>query len=384
MVKALKPVSVFLMTSEDSLRRLCERVAEAGRLGYALRLRGSGSKDFYGEPLRGEVLDVRQHRGIIRYDPSELVLTARAGTPIRDIEQVLAEHRQMLACEPPHFGPDATLGGVLACGLSGPRRASSGALRDHVLGLTLVSPRAEVLRFGGEVMKNVAGYDIARLTIGSMGCLGLIAEASLKIWPMPAVSETLWFPIEAALAIDLCNRWAGEPWPISASAWIDGHLVLRMEGANASVAQAARHWQQEYGARFLTAAQAAQFWNDLKEHRLAFFGAVRSAGKALWRVSLPSATAHQSLWGDTIIEWAGAQRWVLSAPGDGSVREQAKALGGHATLFRALDKRHPVFTPLEGAMLAVQRRIRRAFDPEGLFNPGRFMPALDEGLRAMS
>lgn len=363
------------------MRWLCDRVVEAGRLGYALRLRGSGSKDFYGESARGEVLDVRVHKGVLHYDPSELVVTARAGTPLRELESLLAERRQMLAFEPPHFGPDATLGGMLACGLSGPRRASSGAVRDFVLGLTLISPRGEVLRFGGEVMKNVAGYDIARLAVGSLGSLGLIAEASLKVWPMPAASETLWFPVEAALAVDLCNRWAAEPWPITASAWIDGHLVLRMEGARAAVLQATRHWQEEHGARFLTATQALQFWDDLKEHRLAYFGAVRSTGKALWRVSLPSATPHQAQWGDTIIEWGGAQRWVLTSPGDAQVREHARSLGGHATLFRALDKRHPVFTPLEGAMLVLQQRIRREFDPEALFNPGRFMPSLDTGLR---
>lgn len=366
----------------ETLRSLCARVVEARRLGGALRLRGSGSKDFYGEMARGEVLDVRQHRGVVRYDPSELVLTARAGTTLRELETLLAEHGQMLAFEPPHFGPEATLGGMLACGLSGPRRASSGAVRDYVLGLTLISPKGEILRFGGEVMKNVAGYDISRLVIGSMGSLGLIAEASIKVWPVPAASETLWFSVDAALAIDLCNRWAAEPWPMTASAWIDGHLVLRMEGARAAVAQATRHWQQEHGARFLTSAQALQFWDDLKEHRLAFFGAVRSAGRALWRISVPSATPHQSHWGDTIIEWGGAQRWVLTAPGDAQVRAQAKSLGGHATLFRALDKRHPVFTPLEGPMLALQQRIRREFDPGALFNPGRFMPTLDADLRA--
>ncbi|NDH44413.1 MAG: glycolate oxidase subunit GlcE, partial [Betaproteobacteria bacterium] len=276
----------------ESLQWLRQRVLDAAEHQIPLRLRGSGSKDFYGEAARGELLDVSVHQGIVRYEPTELVITAKAGTPLSQIEQTLAEHRQMLAFEPPHFGPKATIGGMVAAGLSGPRRASSGAVRDFVLGLSLMDAKGQVLRFGGEVMKNVAGYDLSRLNVGALGTLGLIVDVSIKVWPMPAASETIWLAMDAANAIEHVNRWAAEPWPLTASAWVDGHLILRLEGAQAAVAQAAKHWQQQDQAKFLSVEQASRFWDDLKEHRLAFFGAVRQSSKALWRMSLPSATAH--------------------------------------------------------------------------------------------
>ena len=356
---------------------LQHQVLDAAKHRTPLRLRGSGSKDFYGETARGEMLDLNAHQGFVSYEPTELVVTVKSGTPLAMLEETLAEHRQMLAFEPPHFGPQATVGGMIAAGLSGPRRATAGAVRDYVLGLSLIDSRGQVLRFGGEVMKNVAGYDISRLNVGALGTLGVITEVSIKVWPMPAASETLWLAMDASTAIDQLNRWAAEPWPLTGSAWVDGHLIVRFEGAQAAVSQATQHWQQTYQAKFLSVEQARQFWDDLKEQRLAFFGAVRQLSKSLWRVSLPSATAHQSSWGDTVIEWGGALRWVLCTSDDSSVREQARALGGHATLFRSLDKRHPVFTPLTSAMLALQRRIKQEFDPLGIFNPGRLMAALD-------
>ncbi|NDA71463.1 MAG: glycolate oxidase subunit GlcE, partial [Betaproteobacteria bacterium] len=220
----------------ESLQWLRQRVLDAAEHQIPLRLRGSGSKDFYGEAARGELLDVSVHQGIVRYEPTELVITAKAGTPLSQIEQTLAEHRQMLAFEPPHFGPKATIGGMVAAGLSGPRRASSGAVRDFVLGLSLMDAKGQVLRFGGEVMKNVAGYDLSRLNVGALGTLGLIVDVSIKVWPMPAASETIWLAMDAANAIEHVNRWAAEPWPLTASAWVDGHLILRLEGAQAAVA----------------------------------------------------------------------------------------------------------------------------------------------------
>jgi len=244
----------------ESLAWLQQRILDAAQHQIPLRLRGSGSKDFYGEAARGEALDVSVHQGIVSYEPTELVITAKAGTALSLIEQSLAEHRQMLAFEPPHFGPQATVGGMVAAGLSGPRRATSGAVRDFVLGMSLIDTNAEVLRFGGEVMKNVAGYDLSRLHVGALGTLGVIAEVSLKVWPMPAASETLWLAMDASAAIEHLNRWAAEPWPLSASAWVDGHLILRLEGAQAAVSQAATRWQKDYQAKFLSADQARQFW----------------------------------------------------------------------------------------------------------------------------
>ena len=342
---------------------------------------GGGTKTWYGNAVsalaEGQTLCTRGHTGIVDYDPAELVLTARTGTPLRTLEQTLAERGQMLAFEPPRHGVGATLGGAVATALSGPGRPFVGGVRDFVLGMHVIDGKGDVLKFGGQVMKNVAGYDLSRLHVGALGTLGVIAEVSLKVWPMPAASETLWLAMDASAAIEHLNRWAAEPWPLSASAWVDGHLILRLEGAQAAVSQAATRWQKDYQAKFLSADQARQFWDDLKEQRLAFFGAVRQSSKALWRVSLPSASAHQPSWGDTVIEWGGALRWVLCSNDDASIREQARALGGHASLFRSLDKRHPVFSPLAPAMLALQRRIKREFDPLGIFNPGRLMPSLD-------
>jgi glycolate oxidase FAD binding subunit len=353
-----------------------EQVRAAARDGRALCIRGSGSKDWYGQQdgvgtPGGDILDTRGCRGIVDYEPTELVITARCGTPLSEIEAALREQRQMLAFEPPHFGADATLGGTIAAGLSGPRRASSGALRDFVLGARLLDGKGEVLTFGGQVMKNVAGYDVARLLAGSLGTLGVLLEVSVKVLPIPVAETTLRFSLGEPDAIRMLNEWAGRPLPVSASCWHDGVLALRLSGARAAVDDAVRSLGGE------VMPDCAPFWADVREQRHAFF----AGDMPLWRLSLPStagpvALESSQLNSSQLIEWGGAQRW-LRAPGDAEhalrIRSAAAAAGGHATLFRGGDKSVGVFQPLAPAIARIHARLKAGFDSANIFNPGRMV-----------
>jgi glycolate dehydrogenase FAD-binding subunit len=341
-----------------------ERIREAATRGAALRLRGGGSKDFYGGEASGEVLDTRAYAGIADYEPTELVVTARCGTPLAALEAALDERGQMLAFEPPHFGAAATLGGCVAAGLSGPRRAAAGALRDFVLGARLIDGRGRELAFGGRVMKNVAGYDVARLLAGSLGTLGLILEVSLKVLPRPAAERTLRLELPQEKALEALNRWAGSPLPVSASAWRDGELAMRLSGAPRAVEAAA----QKIGGEALPQAQA--FWRGIREQADGFF-----AGDApLWRLSLPSVAAPLELPGAQLIEWGGALRWLRSGAEAATVRAAAAGAGGHATLFRGGDRTAGVFAPLAPGSLRLHRRLKAVFDPASVFNRGRLHP----------
>jgi glycolate oxidase FAD binding subunit len=350
---------------EKILTQFRQRVVAASERTTPLRLRGGGSKDWYGQAPQGEPFDTRAYRGIVAYEPSELVITARCGTPLAEIEAALAAQNQMLAFEPPHFGPSATLGGMLACGLSGPRRQAVGAMRDFVLGATLMDGRGDVLRFGGQVMKNVAGYDVSRLLAGSLGTLGLILEASLKVLPQPYAEITLRLEMEQTRALDSLNTWGGQPLPISASAWQDGALLLRLSGAQAAIRSA----QQCIGGE--TVADCAPLWRALREHSDDFFTGASDGAAALWRCSLPSAAPPLPLAGAQLIEWGGAQRWLSSDADATTVRAAVTGLGGHATRFRSADRHQEVFTRLAPAVAAIHRKLKLAFDPAGIFNPGR-------------
>ena len=348
------------------------RVLAASAAGTPLRLRGGGSKDWYGQSIAGELLDTRPYSGIVDYEPTELVITARCGTPLAEIEAALAAQRQMLAFEPPHFGPGATIGGVVASALSGPRRASAGAVRDFMLGAVLMDGRGEVLTFGGQVMKNVAGYDVSRLLAGSLGTLGLILQVSLKVLPLPPREASLRFALNEIDALTRLNQWAGLPLPISASCWYndghDGALSLRLSGAGAAVEAALRTLGGE------PLPDAAPFWASLREQTHPFF----ADGGAVWRLSLPQSASAIILKGRQLIEWGGAQRW-LAIDGDAGcdpdmaagIRRSVAAAGGHATLFRGGDKGVGVFQPLAPAVAAIHQRLQLAFDPAGIFNPGR-------------
>ena len=327
-----------------------------------LRNRGGGTKDWYGGALTGEILDTRAHAGIVDYEPTELVITARCGTPLAEIEAVLAQQHQMLAFEPPHFGAGATFGGAIAAGLSGPRRANSGGVRDFVLGAQLMDGQGEVLKFGGQVMKNVAGYDVSRLLAGSMGTLGLMLELSVKVLPRATLEATLRFETSEIEAIRMLNTWGGQPLPISGSCWHAGALMLRLSGARAAVDAAVR----SLGGQ--TVPDAAGFWHGLREQRHAFF----EGDMPVWRLSVPSTVGAIVLEGAQLIEWGGAQRW-LRAPAEqaDSIRRAVSAVGGHATLFRGGDKRLGVFQPLAPAVARIHERLQTAFDPSRIFNPGR-------------
>jgi len=358
-----------------TLAQLQAQVQEAAARGAALEIRGHGSKDFYGEPLRGEPLSTQDFSGISSYEPSELVVTAKAGTPITELEAALAERGQHLAFEPPRFQGRGTVGGMVASGLSGPARASVGSVRDHVLGLTLLNGKAEALSFGGTVMKNVAGYDVSRLMAGSLGVLGLILEVSLKVLPRPVAQATLRFELGQAQALNQLNRWGGLPLPINASAWWDGALVLRLAGAQAAVAAAC----EQLGGELIPEDLAQPFWSGLRDHSDEFFqGAGRAVqgGAALWRLSLPQTAPALKLHGEQLVEWGGAQRWVTTPLPAAQMREAAASVGGHATLFRAADKSAGVFAPLSAPLARIHRELKKSFDPQGVFNPGRLYPGI--------
>jgi glycolate oxidase FAD binding subunit len=346
-----------------NLDRIQETIREAAAAKRPLRIRGGGSKDFYGNAPLGEILDTRAHAGVVDYEPTELVITARCGTLLSDLENILSEKRQFLSFEPPSFGPGATLGGCVAAGLSGPRRAAAGSVRDAMLGAKLIDGRGQLLAFGGQVMKNVAGYDVSRLLAGSLGTLGLIAEISLKLLPRPAEEFTRRFEMSQAQALEALKRWGGQPLPISASAWYAGKLSLRLSGAQSAVQAAA----QKLGGESVQAEEAAKFWIGIREHADAFF-----AGEApLWRLSLPSQAPVMTLDGNQLVEWSGALRWLRSDADAAAIRATAASAGGHATLFRAVDKPGGAFAPLPPLLARLHRDLKKTFDPAGIFNPGR-------------
>jgi glycolate oxidase FAD binding subunit len=355
-----------------SLEPLQKRIAEAAASGTALRLRGGGSKDFYGGELRGEVLELSGYDGIVSYEPTELVVTARCGTRLAELERLLDENRQCLPFEPPHFGEQATLGGCVAAGLSGPRRASAGALRDFVLGARIIDGRGRALSFGGQVMKNVAGYDVSRLLSGSLGTLAVIAEVSLKVLPRPQTELTLELQMAEPQALEAFNGWAARPLPVSATVWQEGSkegsIALRLSGA----ASAVRAAVEALGGQEMPGAKASVFWTAIREHSASFF----DGPEPLWRLALPSVTPVLGLPGRQLIEWSGALRWLKSDAEPGAIRAAVQRAGGHATLFRAADKTAGAFSLLDPVQMRLHRELKAAFDPAGIFNPGRLYPDL--------
>ena len=351
---------------EQSIARYAEQIRAAAADRRPLRLRGGGTKDFYGQSLTGEVLDTRAYTGIVAYEPTELVITARCGTPLAELEAVLRAEGQQLAFEPPHFGSGATVGGMIAAGLSGPRRQAAGAVRDFVLGVRMLDGRGDDLSFGGRVMKNVAGYDISRPMAGSLGTLGLILEVSLKVPPLPFSEATFKLELPQDKALAMLNYWGGKPLPISACAWTGGELSLRLSGAPSAIGAA----RAAIGGELVAADQAQSYWRGIREHSDPFF----QTDKPLWRLSLPSVAPPLALPGEQLIEWGGSLRWLAGNADARIVREAAAQAGGHATLFRAADKSAGVFTPLQPALVKIHRNLKQAFDPAGIFNLGRMYP----------
>ncbi len=376
------------MTPADdtALAAIVEQVQAARAAKTPLDIRGGGTKAFYGEAPVGQPLDVRPLAGISSYEPSELVVTVRAGTPLAELEAALAETGQCLPFEPPRFaGPEidggngvsagGTVGGMVAAGLAGPARAAVGSVRDYVLGVTLLNGRAEVLSFGGQVIKNVAGYDVSRMLAGSLGVLGVICEVSLKVLPAAPATATLRMDMDEATALRKLNEWGGQPLPLDASAWWEGALVLRLSGAAAAVQAAV----SRLGGEVVEPPLAAAFWTGLRDHRDEFFvsaGKAVAAGASLWRLSVPPTTPPLKLSGEQLIEWGGGQRWLCTSTPASVLREAASLVGGHATLFRAPQRAVGVFAPLEPPLARLHHGLKRAFDPDGVFNPGRLYPGL--------
>lgn len=342
------------------------RVQAAAEAATPLCIVGGNSKAFYGRVPDGEPLELSRHQGVVHYEPTELVVTARAGTPLRELQHLLHEHQQMLAFEPPAFGGTATIGGTIACGLSGPRRPYAGAARDFVLGTTILTGRGEVLRFGGEVMKNVAGYDISRLMCGALGSLGVILEVSLKVLPLPACERTLILEMSATDAIDAMNRWAAQPLPLSGACHDGNRVYVRLsgsaEGVNAACAR--------IGGESLDDAES--FWAALREHTLPFF----HSEHLLWRLSMPSTAEPLELPGMWMLDWGGAQRWLKSPANEATIRDAVRQAGGHATLYRGGDRNGDIFEPLAPAVGKLHQTLKARFDPNGILNPGRMYPQL--------
>ncbi|WP_407921331.1 glycolate oxidase subunit GlcE [Aidingimonas lacisalsi] len=348
---------------QDMAEALCEQVRQADMDKTPLKIVGGDTKAFYGRPVQGHPLSIREHRGISHYDPVELIVSVRTGTPVTELEAALDAEGQMLAFEPPHFGNAATVGGMIATGLSGPRRPWAGSVRDFVLGSRVITHDGKHLRFGGEVIKNVAGYDLSRLMAGAQGTLGVLTEVSLKVLPKPTAVHSLSLAIPLTSALERLADWGRQPLPITAATYHDGSLHLRLEGGANSVAAA----RERLGGDTLDNT----FWTDLREHRLAFFSSADD--RPLWRLSLPNNTPALELEnGDdtaVIYDWGGAQRWLRTRLATDTLRNAASSAGGHATCYTPGDC--DPFMPLAPTVAKYHRHLKATLDPNGIFNPGR-------------
>ncbi|MDH5184218.1 MAG: glycolate oxidase subunit GlcE [Gammaproteobacteria bacterium] len=354
-----------LNINEDISQSLQERVSAAMNSKTALKIVGGNSKAFYGRETDGEILNVSGHSGILNYEPTELVATVRAGTKLSELQQALSAQGQMLPFEPPHLGESATVGGTVATNLSGPRRPFGGAVRDHVLGVKIINGKGEILHFGGEVMKNVAGYDLSRLMAGAMGTLGVLLEVSFKVNPVAENELTLYRNCSIDTAITTMNEWASRPYPISGGVFDGENLYIRFSGSENAV-EAAR---KKFGGDELE--DANNFWLRIKEQQHAFFG----GDAPLWRLSLAPASPHILLPGKTLVDWAGAQRWYKGEANADDIRQAAQKSGGHAVMFRGGD-RDQAFQPLDPVVMRLHKNLKQAMDPNGILNPGRLYAQL--------
>ncbi len=342
----------------------------AAETGIPLHIRGGGTKHFYGNAMHAgsTVLDMTGYHGIVDYEPTELVITARAGTPLAELEAVLERHNQMLAFEPPYFGVAATLGGCVAAGLSGPRRATAGAVRDFVLGVRMLDGKGRNLNFGGQVMKNVAGYDVSRLMVGAQGTLGVLLEISLKVLPKPVHEMTLRMSMNEVTAIKTMNEWAGKPLPISATCYVRDELFVRLSGTESAI----RATRQKLGGDEEQNGEA--FWHSIRNHSHDFF----QMASPLWRLSIQSTAPPVRLAGKQMMEWNGSLRWLTSDQTDDldMIRVAAELAHGHATLFRRGGISAHAFHPLTSNMMKIHRLLKQKFDPAGIFNRGRLYSEL--------
>jgi len=347
----------------DLSAALADQVRKAGADGEALRIVGGDTKAFYGRRIEARSLDLATHRGVIAYEPSELVITARGGTPLAEIEALLGGHGQMLAFEPPSFGPASTIGGVVAAGLAGPRRPFAGAVRDFVLGVTILDGRGRSLRMGGTVFKNVAGFDAFRLMAGALGCLGVLLDVSLRVTPRPRADVCVSLEEDWPAAQDRITALMRRAVPLSGVFHDGGRLHLRLGGAEAAVSA----FQREVGGD----PTPLTLWDEVRHMTHPLLAAPR-----LWRISVPQRARLSGLTGRWLRDWGGAQCWLASDESVERVRAAAGQAGGHATLFRGAAGGEAVFTPLAVPLMDLHRRLKRAFDPDGVFNPGRMYEGL--------
>lgn len=353
------------MPNQDISQALQQQVQQAIASKSSLNIVGGNSKVFYGREPVGDVLNVGGHSGLVSYEPTELVATIRAGTPLQELEQALRDKGQMLPFEPPHFGETATVGGTVACNFAGPRRPYAGAVRDHVLGIKMINGQGEIVHFGGEVMKNVAGYDLSRLMAGAMGTLGVLLEVSFKVLPVAQTEVTLYRGCNMGSAIGTMNEWASRPYPISAAVFDGEMLYVRFSGSHSAVAAA----RKKFGGDELI--EADSFWHRIKEHQHGFF-----KGEApLWRLSVPPATPPLDLPGKFFIDWGGAQRWYRGEVDARQIHRVAQKASGHAELFRGGDRSQP-FASLTAVMMRLHKNLKRELDPNNVFNPGRMYAEL--------
>jgi glycolate oxidase FAD binding subunit len=365
--------------SSPILKKFQDQIIQAGQSKELLRITGSGSKDWYGNALKGQTLSTKEYAGILNYQPDELVITVKSGTPLKEVEAALAEKGQQFAFEPPHFGPNATIGGMIGAGLAGPGRVSVGGLRDFVLGTKIMDGQGQMMDFGGTVMKNVAGYDVSRLMPGSLGTLALLLDVSIKVLPVAAATATVRVQIEQSKAIHLMNLLASQPWPLNASAWVGenlGTLHLRLSGAKAAVQSAISSFSKTYGMQLMAEDEARAFWTSLREQTHSWFN--RTQAENLWRMALPSTAETLLIVGETLIEWHGGQRWYKSKQAAKEMKALAQALGGHASAFRSENKNETLLSsvkdnPLTAALAPVEDRLRKTFDPQGVFATGRLI-----------
>lgn len=354
------------MRDSDISSELQQQVLDAFHNETPVNISGGDSKTFLGNASPGQAIDISNHRGIVEYDPRELVLTARSGTPLQEIETALAAANQMLAFEPPHFGDSATLGGTIACGLSGPRRPYSGSARDFVLGCQMLNGRGEILRFGGKVMKNVAGYDVSRLMTGAHGTLGILLEISLKVLPRPAASITVARVCSAAEAITSMSGYLGKPYPVDGACYHGDQCYVRISGSAQAVKEARARIPGD------VVSDAETFWRALREHELPFFQRTHLSGKAtLYRVVVKPATPPLPIEGSWLLDWGGAQRWLYSDEDVASIRRRVEEAGGHVTVFRGGTQADEIFQPLPASLLVIHQRLKASFDPKNIFNRGR-------------
>ncbi|MDH5424778.1 MAG: glycolate oxidase subunit GlcE [Gammaproteobacteria bacterium] len=354
----------------DQTQALQEQITAAYANKTACRIEGGNSKHFIGNPSAGEQVSTKNHTGIISYDASELVLTARSGTTLKEISAALAVNNQSLPFEPPAFSEHATIGGTIACNLSGPARAYSGAARDFVLGTRIINGKGEVLQFGGQVMKNVAGYDASRLMAGAYGTLGLLLEVSLKILPKAQTEITIKSQQSADAAINIINQLAGKYLPISASCYFDEHLYIRLNSSQQNCEAASQMICQQITAQPIESS--AELWQQILEQQHVFF----DTDQPVARISLPATSQHIAITGEQLIEWGGALRWLKTDQPIEQLRQTVQALGGHVSAYKNYPADTEYFQPLASGISILHKGLKNAFDPAGILNPGRLYKEL--------